>query len=82
MLAQRYQVGRVASLFALQPFTPIQTLGGALLVPRDALMRLIDVGTPEQEMADFFGVSTALIRERKNKTGIGIQLAKKRTRRP
>jgi len=58
------------------------TLGGALLVPRDALMRLIDVGTPEQEMADFFGVSTALVRERKNKTGIGIQLARRGTWRP
>lgn len=58
------------------------TLGGALLVPRDALMRLIDTGMPEQEMADFFAVSTALIRERKNKTGIGLQLARRGTWRP
>lgn len=57
-------------------------LGGALLVPREALLRQISCGSSDEAAADFFNVSVALIRQRKNTTGIGFQLARRGTWRP
>lgn len=57
-------------------------LGGALLVPREALLKRISCGSSDEEAADFFNVSVALIRQRKNTTGIGFQLARRGTWRP
>lgn len=57
-------------------------LGSALLVPREALLNHINGGASDDECADHFKVSIALIRQRKNTTGIGFQLARRGTWRP
>ena len=68
-------------------YDPVQeeeagTLGGALLVPREALLRQYESGATDQEAAVFFDVSVALVRERKNRTGIGFQMTRRGTWRP
>jgi Zn-dependent peptidase ImmA (M78 family) len=51
---------------------------GAILVPREALLRLIAAGTTNRDAANHFGVSEALVRMRRNTTGIEIQTARRR----
>ncbi len=58
------------------------TLGGALLVPREALLNHVNGGFSDEDAANYFGVSLQLIRQRKNTTGIGFQLARRGTWRP
>jgi len=49
-------------------------LSGTLLVPRGALLHLLSKGSDDQEVADYFGVSIDLLRMRKNRTGVALQL--------
>lgn len=48
-------------------------LAGTLLVPREALLNLLDQGYSDAQIAEFFGVADDLIRMRKNLTGVNIQ---------
>jgi hypothetical protein len=73
--------GGAIGLYALQE-EEANTLGGALLVPREALLQQIEQGGNDDVVADYFGVSVALVRQRKNTTGIGFQLARRGTWRP
>lgn len=57
-------------------------LGGTLLVPREALLNQINRGMSDEDATHYFGVSLQLIRQRKNTTGIGFQLARRGTWRP
>jgi IrrE N-terminal-like domain len=50
-------------------------LSGTLLVPRDALLEAIPRGMNETAMAKHFGVSAALLRMRRNMTGVDKQLS-------
>jgi Zn-dependent peptidase ImmA (M78 family) len=51
---------------------------GALLVPREALLNLITSGASNKEASLHFEVSEALIRMRRNMTGIDIQASRRR----
>jgi hypothetical protein len=51
---------------------------GAILVPRDALLHAIERGLTDRSAADYFGVSVAVLQMRKNRTGVGVQLARRR----
>jgi Zn-dependent peptidase ImmA (M78 family) len=51
---------------------------GAILVPREALLTLVQSGTSNQQASLHFGVSEALIRMRRNTTGIDIQTSRRR----
>lgn len=53
-------------------------LAGALLLPRDALLQAIRQGMSDTVLARHFGVSAALLRMRRNKTGIDKQLSHSR----
>jgi Zn-dependent peptidase ImmA (M78 family) len=48
-------------------------LAGTLLVPREALLNLLDQGYSDAQIAEFFGVADDLIRMRKNLTSVNIQ---------
>lgn len=48
---------------------------GTLLLPREALLQAIRQGMSDGAMARYFGVSTALLRMRRNTTGVDKQLA-------
>lgn len=50
-------------------------LAGALLLPREALLKAIKTGQADTALARHFGVSTDLLRMRRNVTGINRQLA-------
>jgi hypothetical protein len=52
--------------------------GGAILVPRDALLDVIRRGLSDAEAADYYGVSLAILRMRRNLTGVDIQLSRRR----
>jgi Zn-dependent peptidase ImmA (M78 family) len=51
---------------------------GAILLPRDALLDVIGRGLADQEAADYFCVSVAVFQMRKNRTGVAVQLARRR----
>jgi Zn-dependent peptidase ImmA (M78 family) len=51
---------------------------GAILVPRDALLHAIERGLTDRSAAEYFGVSAAVLQMRKNRTGVGVQLARRR----
>jgi Zn-dependent peptidase ImmA (M78 family) len=51
---------------------------GAILVPRDALLALIESGATNNEASLHFKVSEALVRMRRNTTGIDIQSSRRR----
>jgi Zn-dependent peptidase ImmA (M78 family) len=51
---------------------------GTILVPREALLRLISSGASNREAAQHFKVSEALVRMRRNTTGVDIQTARRR----
>lgn len=77
----------VDGLMIMTDYDPVQeeeasALGGALLVPREALLRQVEIGASDSQAATFFGVSVALVQQRKNTTGIGFQLARRGTWRP
>lgn len=50
-------------------------LAGALLLPREALLKALKAGQGDSAMARYFGVSVDLLRMRRNTTGINRQLA-------
>lgn len=50
---------------------------GAILAPREALLKWISQGLSTAELANYFGVSSKLIEMRKHITGIGFQLARR-----
>jgi hypothetical protein len=51
---------------------------GAILIPRDALLDAAARGLTDRAMADYFGVSHAVFQMRRNLTGVGIQLSRRR----
>jgi len=51
---------------------------GAILLPRDALLDVIRRGLPDRDAADYFGVSVAVFQMRRNRTGVDIQLTRRR----
>jgi uncharacterized protein DUF955 len=51
---------------------------GAILVPRDALLDAAARGFTDRVAADYFGVSNAVFQMRRNRTGVDIQLARRR----
>lgn len=50
-------------------------LAGTLLLPREALLQAIRQGMADNEMTEHFGVSLALLRMRRNITGVNRQLS-------
>jgi len=55
-------------------------LAGTLLVPRAALLTLLDRGYDNARAAEFFGVTTDVLQMRRNLTGVGLQLSRRRSR--
>jgi uncharacterized protein DUF955 len=51
---------------------------GAILVPRDALLDAAAQGLKERDAADYFGVSYAVYQMRRNRTGVDVQLSRRR----
>lgn len=51
---------------------------GTILVPRDALLDVVKRGIPDEEAAAYFGVSVDLLQMRRNRTGVDIQLSRRR----
>jgi Zn-dependent peptidase ImmA (M78 family) len=51
---------------------------GAILVPREALLDAAARGLTDRAAADYFGVSNAVYQMRRNRTGIDIQLSRRR----
>jgi Zn-dependent peptidase ImmA (M78 family) len=51
---------------------------GAILLPRDALLDVARRGLGDQEAADYFCVSVAIFQMRKNRTGVAVQLSRRR----
>ena len=51
---------------------------GAVLVPRDALLEVAARGLPDRDAAIHFGVSNAVFQMRRNRTGVDIQLSRRR----
>jgi hypothetical protein len=51
---------------------------GAILVPRDALIDTIRRGLTDSDGANYFGVSLAVYQMRRNRTGVDIQLSRRR----
>jgi hypothetical protein len=51
---------------------------GAILVPRDALLDVIKRGLVEAAAANYYGVSPAIFRMRRNVTGVDVQLSRQR----
>jgi hypothetical protein len=51
---------------------------GAILVPRDALLDVVRRGISDAVAADQFGVSIAVFQMRRNRTGVDIQLSRRR----
>jgi Zn-dependent peptidase ImmA (M78 family) len=51
---------------------------GATLVPRDALLDVVKRGISDAVAADQFGVSIAVFQMRRNRTGVDIQLLRRR----
>lgn len=55
-------------------------LAATLLIPREALIMTIRQGLNDSAMANYFGVSPAMLRMRRNLTGVDKQLANGRRR--
>ena len=51
---------------------------GAILVPRDALLDAAARGLTDRAAAAYFGVSNAVYQMRRNRTGVDIQLSRRR----
>jgi hypothetical protein len=52
--------------------------GGAILLPRDALLHATAHGMSPQTAAEYFGVSLAVYQMRRNRTGVDVQLSRRR----
>jgi Zn-dependent peptidase ImmA (M78 family) len=55
-------------------------LAGTLLVPHEALIRLIDQGCNNAQLAAYFSVTIDLIQMRRNLTGVDIQRSRRKFR--
>lgn len=51
---------------------------GAILLPRDALLHVAKRGLTDRAAAEYYGVSSAVLQMRKNRTGVDIQLSRRR----
>lgn len=51
---------------------------GAILLPRDALLDAAKRGLTDRAAADYYGVSSAMLQMRRNRTGVDIQLSRRR----
>jgi Zn-dependent peptidase ImmA (M78 family) len=51
---------------------------GAILLPRDALIDVIKRGINDDVAAKYYGVSGAIFRMRRNRTGVDVQLSRRR----
>jgi hypothetical protein len=70
-------------LMMMSEYNPIHEeeanwFAGAILVPRDALLDAAARGLTDRVAADYFGVSNAVFQMRRNRTGIDIQLSRRR----
>jgi Zn-dependent peptidase ImmA (M78 family) len=52
-------------------------LAGSLLVPRDALLTLLDEGRDNRQISKYFGVTVELVQMRRNLTGVDIQRSRR-----
>jgi Zn-dependent peptidase ImmA (M78 family) len=52
----------------------------AILVPRDALLDLVGRGMDDRDAAKMFGVSLSLYQMRRKRTGIDVQISRRRRR--
>jgi Zn-dependent peptidase ImmA (M78 family) len=51
---------------------------GAILLPRDALLDVARRGLTDRAAAEHYGVSTAVLQMRRNRTGVDVQLSRRR----
>jgi hypothetical protein len=70
-------------LMMMSEYNPIHEeeatwFAGAILVPRDALLDAAARGLTDLVAADYFGVSNAVFQMRRNRTGVDIQLSRRR----
>jgi len=70
-------------LMMMSEYNPIHEeeatwFAGTILVPRDALLDATARGLADQVAADYFGVSSAVFQMRRNRTGVDIQLSRRR----
>ena len=70
-------------LMMMSEYNPIHEeeanwFAGAILVPRDALLDAAARGLTDRVAADYFGVSNAVFQMRRNRTGVDIQLSRRR----
>ena len=70
-------------LMMMSEYNPIHEeeanwFAGAILVPRDALLDVAARGLTDSVAADYFGVSNAVFQMRRNRTGVDIQLSRRR----
>jgi hypothetical protein len=70
-------------LMMMSEYNPIHEgeadwFAGAILVPRDALLDAAARGLTDQAAANYFGVSNAVFQMRRNRTGVDIQLSRRR----
>jgi hypothetical protein len=70
-------------LMMMSEYNPIHEeeanwFAGAILVPRDALLDAAARGLTDSVAADYFGVSNAVFQMRRNRTGVDIQLSRRR----
>jgi Zn-dependent peptidase ImmA (M78 family) len=56
-------------------------LSSTLLVPREALLHLLDQGHDDRELSKYFEVTIDLVRMRRNLTGVNIQRSRRGFRR-
>lgn len=56
-------------------------LATTLLVPRIALLRALDGGLDNDRAAEYFGVTIDVLQMRRNLTGVGLQISRRRSRR-
>jgi Zn-dependent peptidase ImmA (M78 family) len=70
-------------LMMMSEYNPIHEeeadwFAGAILVPRDALLDAAARGLTDRVAADYFGVSNEVFQMRRNRTGVDIQLSRRR----
>ena len=56
-------------------------LGGCLQIPRTAMLRSVERGMSNEQIAEHFGASLQLVRYRRNVTGVDVQLRRRSRRR-
>jgi hypothetical protein len=70
-------------MMMMSEYDPVQEeeanwFAGAILVLRDALLEMIRNQTSDSDAANYFGVSVELLVMRRNRTGVDIQLSRRR----